>query len=193
MPESLQIAAIALATLGAGATTMTAIDQDVPDFSVPEAERAVGSVLDGRSFHILGKNVDSGETLEDELIFRDGTFQSTNCQECCDFGWSNCRTTIRGDAIHVTARTECPDAPHTVVWYGTVKDDEVRVEGTRTTRRWHWTHQIRFAASETEGPAAADGVTGQKSGEGLVAPEPALCASGRLPDRGDLAGYPRTT
>ncbi len=160
MPQILQMAAIAMATLGTGAATMTVMNKDVPDLSVPEGEWTAGSILDGRAFHIRGTDLASGEELEDELIFRDGAFQSTNCQEYCDFGWSDYRTKVKGDTIHFTARTECPDAPHTVVWYGTVKDEEVRVEGTWTTRRWYWTHQIRFAASDMESQVTANGVTG---------------------------------
>ena len=160
MPQIMQLAALAAATLGTGAATVTAMNRDVPDLAIPEGEWVAGDALDGRSFHILGTDLDTGETLEDELVFRDGTFQSVNCQEYCDFGWSGYSTKAVGDVLHFTARAECPDAPHTVVWYGTVAGDELRIEGTWTTRRWYWTHQIRFAASEAETPAPAYGVSG---------------------------------
>lgn len=160
MRQMIQMAVIAIATLGTGAATMTAMNQDVPDLSVPEGKWVAGSVLDGRSFHILGTDLDSGERLEDELIFCDVTFQSANCQKYCDFGWSDYKTKRDGDVIHFTARTECPDAPHTVVWYGTVQNDEVRVAGSWTTRRWYWTPQIRFSATETGRPVEVDGVSG---------------------------------
>ena len=156
----MQIAAIGLATVGTGAATLTVMNDDIPDLSVPEGEWSAGTKLDGRSFFVIGSDLDSGEILEDELIFRDGTFQSANCQIYCDFGWSEYQTKVQGEVIHFTARTECPDAPHTVVWYGTVTGDAVEVEGTWTTRRWYWTHQIRFAASETTRPSIDDKPSG---------------------------------
>lgn len=152
MTQILQIAAIALATLGTSAATLTLMKGDIPDMSVPDGHWTSGSALDGRSFSIVGADLESGEILKDDLIFRDGTFQSVNCQIYCDFGWSGYQTKIDGDVIHFTGRTVCPDAPHTVVWYGTVTGDDVQVEGTWTTRRWYWTHQIAFAASGATKP-----------------------------------------
>ncbi len=160
MPQILQMAALAAATLGTGAATMTVMNRDVADYPVPEGEWTAGNELDGRSYHIVGTALDTGEALEDELVFREGTFQSANCEEYCAFGWSDYRTKVEGGMIHFTARTECPDAPHTVVWYGTVSGGEMRVEGTWTTRRWYWTHQIGFAGSGSADPAAAVGVAG---------------------------------
>jgi hypothetical protein len=56
---------------------------------------------------------------------------------------------------HFTATALCPDAPHTVVWYGTVTGDEVAVEVTWTTRRWYWTNQIAVRGSGTVTPSEA--------------------------------------
>jgi hypothetical protein len=160
MTQLLQIAAIALATLGGGAATVTVMNEDIPDLAVPEGDWSAGGALDGRVFHVVGTSLDSGEVLEDELMFRDGTFQSVNCEEYCAFGWTPYETMVRGDAIHFKARPVCPDAPHTVVWYGTVTEDEVAVEGTWTTRRWYWTHQIAFAASGAATALVIPGVSG---------------------------------
>ena len=160
MPQIFQLAAIAVAALGTGAATMTVMNEDIPDFAVPDGDWTAGTELDGRAFQIAGVNLESGHSLEDEIVFRDGTFQSTNCQTYCDFGWSDYQTHVEGDVIHFTARTRCPDAPHTVVWYGTVTGDVAQVQGTWTTRRWYWTHQIRISASETAEPVRQDDVTG---------------------------------
>ena len=46
------------------------------------------------------------------------------------FGWSACETRMIGDVIHFTARTIRPDVPHTVVWYGTVDGDALKVDAT---------------------------------------------------------------
>lgn len=84
--KSLGVAAIALATRGTGAATMTVMNQDIPDLDVPEGAWAVGSALDGGSFDIIGTDVGSGAVLEDLIIFRDGTFQSVDCDNYCNFG-----------------------------------------------------------------------------------------------------------
>ena len=160
MAQILQVAAIAVVTLGTGAATLTAMNGDVPDYSVPDGDWSRGSALDGRVFYTVDTIVETGEILTDELVFRDGTFQSVMCQAYCDFGWSDYQTKREGDVIHFTARTECPDAPHTVVFYGTVVGDEIRFEGTWTTRRWYWTHQINVTGLGSPTPPAGDGVSG---------------------------------
>lgn len=149
MPQIIQAAAIAVATLVTGAATMSVMNEDIPDLEVPEGGWVSSDVLDGRAFTIQGTDVDSGSVLEDALLFRDGTFQSVDCQTYCDFGWSEYRTRDVDGEIHFTAATHCPDAPHTVVWYGVVEGDTITLEGTWTTRRWYWTNQIAFEARGT--------------------------------------------
>jgi hypothetical protein len=146
MSQLIQIAVIAFATLGTGAATMTVLNEDVPDLAVPDGAWQPGAALDGRSFEIVGRDLDSGEVLDDVLVFRDGGFQSVNCEEYCAFGFSDYETKADGDAVHFKARAICPDAPHTVMWHGVVTGDMVELRGTWTTRRWYWTHQIRFEA-----------------------------------------------
>ena len=160
MTQVLQVATIALATLGTGAATMTVMNEDVPDLQVPEGAWAANGALDGRSFDVLGKDVESGAVLEDLLVFRDGTFQSVDCQNYCDFGWSEYQTKTIDGVIHFTARTICPDAPHTVVFYGRVDGDDITLDGTWTTRRWYWTNQIVLTAIGTAVPAQDEGASG---------------------------------
>lgn len=147
MIKILQVATIALATLGTGAAAMTVMNEDIPDLAVPQGAWTAGSELDGMSFDILGTDLASGAVLEDEIIFRDGTFQSVDCQEYCDFGWSNYETKVIDEVIHFTVRAICSSAPHTVVWYGTVSDGVIDIDVTWTTRRWYWTNQIAITAS----------------------------------------------
>lgn len=157
MTHLLQIAAIALATLGTGAATMTVMNPDIPDLAVTQGDWSAEGLLDGRSFRIAGTDLDSGDVLDDVVVFRNRTFQSVNCQSYCDFGWSDYQTRTVGGAIHFTARTICPDAPHTVVWTGIVTGDTVEIRGSWTTRRWYWTHQIRFVADgSVTAPETAD-------------------------------------
>ncbi|MFK7765533.1 MAG: hypothetical protein AB8B62_19880 [Roseobacter sp.] len=155
MIQVLQIAAIAVATLGTGAATLSVMNEDIPDLAVPEGDWAATGALDGMAFNIFGKDLTSGAELEDDIRFRDGTFQSADCEEYCNFGWSDYKTKDVDGVIHFTATAICPDAPHTVVWYGTVQGDEVAVEVTWTTRRWYWTNQIPVKASGTATPFEA--------------------------------------
>lgn len=147
MSQILQVAAIAVATLGTGAATMSVMNADIPDLQVPEGAWTSSGALDGRAFTVLGTDVESGAVLEDELLFRDGTFQSVDCQNYCDFGWSDYQTKTIDGVIHFTANTYCPDAPHTVVWYGQIDGDTIALDATWTTRRWYWTNQIALKAS----------------------------------------------
>ena len=161
MTQIIQVAAITLATLGTGAATMSVMNEDIPDMQVPAGHWASSGALDGRAFTIYGTDVGSGAVLEDELLFRDGTFQSVDCQNYCDFGWSDYQTKEIDGVIHFTATTICPDAPHTVVFYGQVTGDTITLEGTWTTRRWYWTNQIVMEASGTATDFdAAIGTTG---------------------------------
>lgn len=149
MPQIIQVAAIAIATLGTGAATMSVMNEDIPDLQVPEGAWVSAGALDGRAFTMVGTVTESGAVLEDELLFRDGTFQSVDCQNYCDFGWSDYQTKDIDGVIHFTATTRCPDAPHTVVWYGQIDGDAITLEATWTTRRWYWTNQIALEATGT--------------------------------------------
>ncbi len=155
MTQLLQIAAIAVATFGTGAATLSVMNEDIPDLAIPQGDWATTDALDGMTFRVNGKDLSSGAELEDEIVFRDGTFQSTDCEEYCNFGWSDYQTKEVDGVIHFTATALCPDAPHTVVWYGTVSGDEVNIDVTWTTRRWYWTNQIQIRGSGTAMPSEA--------------------------------------
>lgn len=155
MTQILQIAAIAAATLGTGAATLTVMNEDIPDLAIPEGDWAATGVLDGKTFRIRGEDLSSGAELEDDILFRDGTFQSADCEEYCNFGWSDYQTKTIDGVTHFTATAVCPDAPHTVVWYGTVIGDEVAIDVTWTTRRWYWTNQIAIRGAGAVVPPKA--------------------------------------
>lgn len=152
MSQILQIAAIAAATFGTGAATLSVMNEDIPDLAVPAGDWAATGALDGVAFKIYGTNLESGAELKDEIVFRDGTFQSVDCEEYCAFGWSDYLTKDVDGVIHFTATAICPDAPHTVVWYGTVTGGDVALDVTWTTRRWYWTNQIPVQATGTAIP-----------------------------------------
>lgn len=160
MTPIVQATAAAAIALGAGAATVSVMRDEVPAAVIPAGNWAPGTALDGRVFHTVDTVVETGEVLTDELHFRDGLFQSAKCQDYCDFGWSGYRTWTEGEKIHFTARTECPDAPHSMVWYGTVSGETMAVQATWTTHRWYWTRQIRTSGEGrvvTAGTEASNG------------------------------------
>ena len=153
-----QAAAIAAIALGTGAATVTVMNDDIADLEVPAGPWDSGGLLDGRVFYTTDRIEETEEVLNDELHFVDGRFQSAMCQAYCDFGWSEYQTWEEGGTIHFTTTTVCPDAPHTIVWYGRVTGDEISFEGTWTTRRWYWTRQLN--ASGTGSTVPDDGLAG---------------------------------
>ncbi len=147
MPQIVQVAAICLATFGTGAATISVMNDDIPDLEVPPGAWATSGALDDQSFEIVGRDENSGAVLDGLLTFRNGTFQSADCQEYCNFGWSDYLTKEIDGVVHFTTTTVCPEAPHTVVFYGQVAGDVITLEGTWTTRRWYWTNQIVITAT----------------------------------------------
>jgi len=155
-----QAAGVVLLAFGAGAATVSVVNDDIPDMAVPEMAWNTGSALDGKVFYTDDTVTETGEQLQDIIHFVDGTFQSEMCQVYCDFGWSDYETWIKDDVIHFTTTTFCPDAPHTVVWYGTVVGDEIEFAVSWTTRRWYWTHQINATGFGNTTPHEDRDVTG---------------------------------
>lgn len=147
MKSILQAIAFLCVIVATGGASVALLKPDVPDMAIPDANWQAGSILDGQVFYTVDHVVETGDIITDEFHFVDGTFQSAMCQVYCDFGWSEYQTWTEGDVIHFTATTRCPDAPHTVVFMGTVTGDEIAFEGTWTTRRWYWTHQINVVGA----------------------------------------------
>lgn len=158
MTPIVQAAAILTLAVGTGAATVSVMNEDIPDMTVPALAWSAEGVLDGKAYATVDTVAETGEVLEDKLLFENGRFQSAMCQKYCDFGWSDYRTATDGEAIHFTATTTCPDAPHTVVWYGTVRGDKIEIAASWTTRRWYWTRQIN-ATGLGALIAPADGAT----------------------------------
>ncbi len=160
MSSVVQAAAVAVLAMGTGAATVSVMNEDIPDLAVPDVAWEPGAALDGKVFHTVDTVSETGEVLDDELHFRDGRFQSAMCQTYCDFGWSEYRTWEEDGVVHFTTLAICPEAPHTVVWYGTVIGDEVEFAGTWTTRRWYWTRQLNVTGAGSTTPPAAPAPSG---------------------------------
>ena len=107
MSQVLQIAVIALATVGTGAATMSVMKPEMADFPVPEGAWTEGHELDGRSFDVVARDLDGDVDHYDTLIFQNGTFQSVNCEEYCAFGWTDYQTKVIDGVIHFTATPVC--------------------------------------------------------------------------------------
>lgn len=160
MTSIVQASAAAMIAIGTGAATLTAMKNDLPDLAVPDGSWARGDELNGRVFHTEDTIQETGEVMRDALHFVDGRFLSSMCQKYCVFGWSEYETWTEGEVIHFTKTTKCPDAPHTVVWYGTVTGDEVRFEGTWPTRRLYWTRQLNVVGQGSVTPHNIDASSG---------------------------------
>lgn len=147
MNPILKALALLVAVIATGAVTVALVNQDIPDMTIPDGDWQDGAMLDGTVFYTVDTVVETGDVIHDELHFKDGTFQSLMCQVYCDFGWSDYQTMQVGEITHFAATTRCPDAPHTVVFYGTIDGDRVEFAGTWTTRRWYWTHQVNVVGT----------------------------------------------
>lgn len=142
MTPILQAAAIAIVTLGTGAATLTAMNGEVQDLSVPDAPWEAGHLLDGRSFSFVGVTHEGSQVQTDILRFENGGFLSEDCEDYCNFGFTDYQTWVDGDVIHFTTNPTCSEAPHSVVWVGRVEGDRIYLDMSWTTRRWYWTQQI---------------------------------------------------
>ena len=93
--------------------------------------RAQAMVLDGRNFEgvVLKRGETSGDA--DTLIFRDGRFRSTACDQY-GYGDGPYTTSISGDAVLFEAQTESPNSG-TLLWKGVVQSE--KLDGTLTMIR----------------------------------------------------------
>lgn len=141
MSTILQAGAASVIVLATAAATVATVIVGVPDLAIPGGLWEPGQSLDGRVYRIMQTSTETGDQTN-ELRFADGKFQSARCISYCNFGWTPYQTWAEGETLHFSATTHCPDAPYTMVWYGSVSGDKVEVAGSWTTRRWYWTRQI---------------------------------------------------
>lgn len=79
--------------------------------------------LDGRSF-IVELRGPEGKQISDELIFRDGTFDSVACHQ---YGFSAAPyTALEGPEGGLTFRSVTSSTEGTMRWNGTVKGDQIQ-------------------------------------------------------------------
>lgn len=98
---------------------------------MPENSRPDPVTLDGRSFHGIVLQAGKTEGDADTLLFFDGRFRSTACDQY-DYGDGAYAARRDGDCIHFTAETESPRWGR-LLWRGTVTG--ARLDGTLTMVR----------------------------------------------------------
>lgn len=156
-PQQAKLLAITVLVAGSGAFAV--MSRDVPGLALPAGPWQPGSALDRRVFETVLISAQSGAE-ESTLAFRDGRFQSARRQLCCDFGWIARQTWTAGETIRFAVTARCPDAPLTVVRYGSIIGDVLQFEGTGTTRRWCWEQQIIVTGAGAAVPPPDGGISG---------------------------------
>ncbi len=108
------------------------------------ALRSGSGPLDGRVFlSMLGQEGKPGD-IEDELIFEDGMFVSTECERRCNYPASPYFVRHRDNALEFFSESRCPHKDATIVWRGVVEDGVIKGESTWTLKRWYWTVEKKF-------------------------------------------------
>jgi hypothetical protein len=75
---------------------------------------------------------------DDYLIFRDGTFVSSDCATVLDFRESTYSATTQGDGIRF--RAQATSTTHgTMIWDGTVRGGVMDATARWIDKRWYWT------------------------------------------------------
>lgn len=107
------------------------------------------SVLDGKSFsgELGGPGITPGR--KDIVVFQDGMFVSKECERRCGYTDGPYWVRSDGDGVQFKAETPCLKADATIVWTGTVKDDEIEGTFTWTSERWYWTVEKEFSFKGT--------------------------------------------
>lgn len=108
-----------------------------------EANSGVSAgILDGKNFK--GQTGEKGKKVhhEDELIFKDGQFTSTECFQD-GFMPGPYTATVESDGIHFTAEMHSATQGK-MVWQGTLKGDILDVMYTWTKERWLWSIHMDY-------------------------------------------------
>jgi hypothetical protein len=105
----------------------------------PPGGGPISHLLNGKTF--LVKSGEEGKEAshhDDYLVFRDGTFVSSDCAEYLEFRESTYSVTTEGDGIRFRAQTTSP-THGTMIWDGTVRGDVMDATARWIDKRWYWT------------------------------------------------------
>lgn len=110
-----------------------------------EAAQARGSgSLDGMTFS--GQIFVDGEPLDviDTWVFSQGTFESTECSNRCNYPPAPYYVREVGDAVEFVSELHCLDKDAKIVWRGTIENGRAKGNMTWTANRWYWTIEREF-------------------------------------------------
>ena len=101
-------------------------------------------ILDGLTFTSRNSQFGKPGDHSDTLIFKDGTFVSTDCEKNCNYPAQAYFTRRVGEKIEFISETRCLTQDAEIIWRGTV--DGKNIEGTYSWRssRWYWTIEKEF-------------------------------------------------
>lgn len=106
---------------------------------VDAAEVGGSGVLDGMTFSGLMGAAEDGEPVEDNFIFDNGTFMSTECDRRCGYPARPYFVRNVGEKIEFFSESNCLYKDAKIVWHGTVEDGTIRGVSSWTVNRWYWT------------------------------------------------------
>jgi len=118
------------------ARTVTAWPTEDPG---PPGGGPVSHLLDGKTF--LVKSGEQGKEAshhDDYLVFRDGTFVSSDCAEDLSFRESTYSVTTQENGIRFRAQATSP-THGTMIWDGTLRGDVMDATARWIDKRWYWT------------------------------------------------------
>ena len=101
-------------------------------------------ILDGLTFTSTNGQYGKPGDHTDTLIFKEGTFVSTDCEKKCNYPAQAYFTRRLGEKIEFISETRCQTQDADIVWRGIV--DGNNIEGTYSWRssRWYWTLEKEF-------------------------------------------------
>lgn len=118
----------------------TSVQAELPNV----AELAGSGPLDGLTFLSDLGQVGKPADIEDNLVFSDGMFVSTECESRCNYPASPYFVRKRDEALEFVSETRCPHKDATIVWRGTIENGIIKGESTWTLKRWYWTVEKKF-------------------------------------------------
>ena len=105
----------------------------------PPGGGSVSHLLDGKTYLVQsGEQGKEASHHDDYLIFRDGTFVSSDCATVLDFRESTYSATTQEDGIRF--RAQATSTTHgTMIWDGTVRGKIMDATARWIDKRWYWT------------------------------------------------------
>lgn len=113
-------------------------------------------LLDGMTFASELGPADKPANVEDLLVFENGMFVSKECERRCGYAPAPYFVRSVGAKTEFISETKCLGNDATIVWRGTVDEENGTIKGmfTWTSERWYWTIEKEFWFEGTLAEAA---------------------------------------